>query len=258
MSVARNSSFRYQAIAEALRARIGDGEFPGGRLLPSESDLSTTYDASRVTIRKALEALRDDGLIDSRQGFGWFVAAAPVRQSLGHLGTIEAQLSQSGVIAQRKVLDFGFVAAPKHVASVLGVERVLEVRRLNLADGTPFARVTVWVPEDLAGDLSRSTVERSSFYDLLPVTIGGATQTIGAAAASEDDAALLEIPVGSPVLRCKRITQATDGRIVLLSEFVFPAHTTEFAVDLPHAEASMAPSGLRLVPEPTAVFQATH
>jgi GntR family transcriptional regulator len=246
--MARASSFRYQEIASALRSRISEGEFPGGRLLPSESDLSTQYDASRVTIRKALEALREDDLIDSRQGFGWFVAADPVRQTLGRLGTLEAQLADSGVTAKRRVLDFGFVKAPRHVAEVLGSARVLEVRRLNLADGIPFARVTVWVPDDLAGELSRANVERTSFYELLPVEVGGAVQTIAAAAATEGDATLLEIPVGSPVLRCQRITSSVDDRAVLFSEFVFPAHTTEFVVDLPHAEASMAPSGLRLVP----------
>ena len=72
-------------------------------------------------------------------------------------------------------------------------------------------------------------------------------QTIGAAAASDEDAVLLEIPPGSPVLRCTRLTHATDGRAVLYSEFVFPAHRTEFVVDLPQAEPSMAPTGLRLV-----------
>jgi GntR family transcriptional regulator len=246
--VARASSFRYQEIAVALRDRIAEGEFPGGRLLPSESELSATYDASRVTVRKALEALRDEGLIDSRQGFGWFVAADPVRQTLGRLGTIESQLAESGAVAQRKVIDFGFVKAPRQVAAVLGTQRVLEVRRVNLADGVPFARVTVWVPEDLAGELSHTNVERSSFYDLLPVDVGGAVQTIGAAAASQSDADLLEIPVGSPVLRCQRVTHSVDERVVLVSEFVFPAHTTEFVVELPHAASSMAPSGIRLKP----------
>ena len=175
--------------------------------------------------------------------------AAPLagQDVLARLGTIEAQLSASGVEPQRKVLDFGFIRAPKHVRAHLDAETVLQIRRLNLADGAPFARVTVWVPEDLAGELSRAVVERSTLYDNLPVEVGGATQTIGAAAASESDAQLLEIPVGSPVLRCERLTHAVDGRPVLYSEFVFPAHRTEFVVDLPHAEASIAPTGLRLV-----------
>ncbi len=243
----REAGFRYQTIADALRLRIVAGEIAAGRLLPSEADLSSEHRVSRVTVRKALEALREEGLIDSRQGFGWFVATDPLRQTLGRLGTIEAQLSESGVTPQRRVLSFGFVDAPKRVAELLGVHTVLQVVRLNLADGEPFARVTVWVPEDLAAELSRAVVERSSFYESLPVSVGGATQTIGAAAISDDDAKLLEVPVGSPVLRCQRVTHSVDGRAVLVSEFVFPAHRTEFVVDLPHAEASIAPTGLRLV-----------
>ncbi len=238
---------RYRKIAEDLRRRVSEGEFASGRLLASEAELSETYGVSRVTIRKALEELRRDGLVDSRQGYGWFVAADPVRQALGRLGTIEAQLAESGVATERKVLDFGFVPAPRRAREVLGVDTVLRVRRLNLADGEPFARVTVWVPESLAAELSRADVERSSFYELLPVRLGGATQTIGAAAASDADAKLLEVPPRSPVLRCERVAYADDGRPVLLSVFVFPALRTEFVVDLPTPDASIGPSGLRLV-----------
>jgi GntR family transcriptional regulator len=88
---------RYRAIADELRRRVEAGEFAAGRTLPSESELSAAYEASRVTIRKALELLRDEGLVDARQGFGWFAAVDPLRQSLGRLGTIEAQLADSGV-----------------------------------------------------------------------------------------------------------------------------------------------------------------
>jgi GntR family transcriptional regulator len=245
--MAREAAFRYQTIADALRERIANGEFPGGRVLPSESELSAAHDVSRVTVRKALEALRDEGLVDSRQGFGWFVATNPLRQSLGRLGTIEAQLADSGVEARRHILGFGFVKASKLVAAKLNATRVLEVVRLNLADGQPFARVTVWVPDDLAGELSHTVAEKMSFYESLPVHVGGATQTIGAEVISDADAALLHVPPGSPVLRCHRLTLSADDRPVLFSEFIFPAHLTEFVVDLPHADASIAPTGLRLV-----------
>ena len=124
----------------------------------------------------------------------------------------------------------------------------MRVRRLNLADGEPFAVVTVWVPEALGAKLSRDEVERSPIYELLPVKLGGATQTIGAAAAVARDAALLEVPEGSPLLRCERITYDMRRRPVLLSEHLFPALRTEFVVDLPaEAAESFAPAGLRLV-----------
>ncbi len=234
-------------IADELRGRVESGELGAGRLLPSESELSRAYAVSRVTVRKALELLREEGLIDARQGFGWFVAADPVRQVLGRLGTIEDQLGELGLSSERRVVGFRFVSPPPRVRQVLGGAAVLEVRRVNLADGQPFARVTVWCPEEVGTRLSRAEVERAPFYELVPVPIGGATQTIAAAAADAADAELLAVPVGSPVLRCERVTRDLDDRPLLVSEHVFPAHRTEFVVDLPKFEPSMGPSGLRLV-----------
>jgi GntR family transcriptional regulator len=238
---------RYRQIAEDLRRRIGVGEFVAGRVLPSEAELGGAYAASRVTIRKALDRLREDGLVEPRQGLGWLVAADPLRQSLARLGTIESQLAASGAVSERRVLNFGYVDAPPGVGPVLGAERVLEVRRLNLADAQPFARVTVWCPDHLAKGLSLDDVERAPFYELLDVPLGSATQTIGARACAPADAAVLEIPAGSPVLVCNRVTRDGAGTPVLVSEHVFPAHRTEFVVELSTADRSMAPSGLRLV-----------
>jgi GntR family transcriptional regulator len=238
---------RYQTIADDLRRRVEAGEFAAGRLLPSESELSAAYDASRVTVRKALDRLRTEGLLASRQGFGWFVATDPLRQSLGRLGTLEGQLEIEGVRSERRILDFAYHRATGRIREVFGAGSVLEVRRLNLADGEPFALVTVWCPQELARELSRADVERSPFYELVGVELGGAVQTIGAAAADADEAERLGVPTGAPVLVCERVTSDLAGTPVLLSRFVFPAHLTEFVVELPRAEQSIAPSGLRLV-----------
>jgi GntR family transcriptional regulator len=240
-------TIRYQEIAAELRERLARGELAAGRLLPSESELSGEFAASRVTVRRALELLRDEGLVDARQGFGWFVATSPIRQTLGRLATIEAQMEADGVVPERRILEFAFVPAGARVHEILGTDQVLRVRRLNLADGEPFAVVTVWCPAELGQHLSRRDVERSPFYALLDIPLRGATQTIGADAASDADARLLGIPLGSPVLRCERVTTDTAGRAVLVSEHIFPAHRTEFVVELPNAEPSITPSGLRLV-----------
>lgn len=242
---------RYQQIADALRTRILAGEFAAGRLLPSESGLGSRYDASRVTIRRALEQLRDEGLLASRQGLGWYASGDEVHQSLDELETLEHQLTSSGVEAARRVLDFSFGVAPAPARAALGTDRVLAVRRLNLADGEPFARVTVWCPEALGSALSRDDVEARPFYELLADTAGvhlaGASQTIVAGAASADDAELLGVPTGSPVLICERTTRAADGSSVLFSEHVYPGHRMAFTVDLAPGASSDAPAGLRLV-----------
>jgi DNA-binding GntR family transcriptional regulator len=236
---------RYQEIATELRQLATAG--PAGSLLPSESELSARFGASRVTVRRALELVRDEGLIAARQGFGWFVATEPVRQHLEHLGTIEDQLEGGGRHAERRVTEFAFVTPPERLAVLLGTDQVLRVKRLNLADGEPFAVVTVWCPAELGRALSRQDVEQRPFYELLGVPLRGATQTIGADSAERADAELLHVPVGSPLLKCERVTTDTRGRPVLVSEHLYPAHRTEFVVELPFAEPSTTPAGLRLV-----------
>lgn len=236
---------RYREIADELRRRVNAA--PAASLLPSEAELSAEFGASRVTIRRALDVLRDDGLVAARQGFGWFVAAEPVRQHLGQLGTIEAQLSGRGMANERRVVEFAFAEPPQRVRQLLGVDSVLRVKRVNLADGEPFAVVTVWCPAELGQHLSRVDVEQHPFYELLDITLRGATQTIGADGASADEARLLRVPVGAPLLKCQRVTTDEAGKPVLVSEHLFPAHRTEFVVDLPGAAPSTLPSGLRLV-----------
>ena len=107
--------------------------------------------------------------------------------------------------------------------------------------------MTVWCSEHLGRHLSLDDVEQSTFYELLDVELGGATQTIAAAGATKTDAELLELTPGAPVLSCERVTEDIHGRPVLMSEHVFPAHRTQFVVQLTRADRSMAPSGLRLV-----------
>lgn len=238
---------RYRIIADDLRRRIAEGEYHLGAVLPSEAELSTSYEASRVTVRRALEALRLEGLVESRQGFGWLVAADPVRQDLTRLSTLDGQLGVAGVRSDRRVISFRFRRTPRRVAEHLSGPSVLEVVRLHLADDHPFARVTVWCPEEIGAALSRDDVERSAFLEQLPVRLGGATQTIGADAASDADAQLLDVPKGSPVLVAERVTRDRAGTPVLVSEHVFPAHLTRFVVDLPVDDGLMEPTGLRIV-----------
>lgn len=227
---------RYLELAETLRERIAGG---ARGVLPSEAELGREYGVSRVTVRRALELLRDEGLVTARQGVGWFVAVDPVRQSLGRVTTIEGALEAAGAAATRQVLEFTFETAPPDVAKTLGLPadgEVLRVTRLNLADGEPFAIVTVWVAAALGAHLSRADVERSTFYDLLPlqgVEPGHVVQTITAEAADAETAGPLGVPTGSPLLACRRVTYDRHEDAVIVAEHRYAAHLTALEVDFP-------------------------
>src|SRR5450631_3067045 len=138
----------YLGIARALRDQLGSEGYGPGQVLPSEGSLALTFGVSRVTVRKALERLTAEGLIDSRQGFGWFVVAVPLRQSLDTLITIDAQFEAAGRRPERRLLKFSFTRPEPRARAVLGCNSTLLVSRLNLADDEPIGRNSAWVPQD--------------------------------------------------------------------------------------------------------------
>jgi GntR family transcriptional regulator len=228
---------RYLDLADALRARIAARDVGAGGALAGELDLAREYGTSRVTVRRALDLLRQEGLVTSRRGAGWFAAVDPVRQPLGRVTTVEAALEAAGARPGREILAFGFVDAPPNVADALQIDRgsdVLRVERVNLADDEPFALVTVWVRADVGADVSRADVERSPFYDLLPlrgVELGTVHQTITAELASAATARLLACAPGAPLLLCRRVTLDASGVPTLVSEHRYPADRTTFEIE---------------------------
>jgi len=234
---------RYLHIADELRRRIAAGEIAAGRLLPSESELAADHRASRVTVRKALAELKRDGLVDSRQGFGWYVVSAPLRQSLGDLTTIERQILAAGRTPGRELLRFAFVPTPPALIEILRTDSVLEVRRIDRVDGQPFATATVWVRADLAAGLSPRALEERPLSEQLGVELGGATQTISAVGATTQDAELLQVPTGAPLLRIERTTSEAGGRPVLRSEALYNPLVTELVAQLAPARRDKPPPG---------------
>jgi GntR family transcriptional regulator len=224
-------------LADALRARIAARDLGARGALPGELDLAKEYATSRVTVRRALDLLRREGLVTSRRGAGWFAAVDPLRQPLGRVTTVEAAVEAAGARPGRRVVAFGFVASTAHVADALHIERaaeVLRVERVNLADDEPFAAVTVWVRADIGADVSRADVERTTFYDLLPVRgveLESVHQTITAEIADEPTAALLACAPGDPLLLVRRVTSDVHGAPTLYSEHRYPADRTSFDIE---------------------------
>jgi GntR family transcriptional regulator len=239
---------RYRQIADELRGRVATGEFVEGGLLPSESELAATHGVSRVTVRRALAELKRSGLVDSRQGFGWFVAGTPLRQSLRDLTTIERQILAAGRTPGRELVRFAFVPTPPHLAAVLATDTVLEVGRIDRVDGRPFAAATVWVRSDLAAGLSPRALERAPLSEQLGVELGGAVQTISAVAATAREAGSLGVPRGAPLLRVERTTSDAAGTPVLRSVALYNPLLAELVAHLPPVPEDVAP-GVRLVDE---------
>ena len=244
----RVRTIRYREIADALRERVVAGEFPAGRLLPSEAALSATYEASRVTIRRALEQLRDEGLVDARQGFGWFVAKAPIRQSLGPPG--HAGGSARGVghparpadprlrLRHRGRPDARRCSAPPRCCGCGGSTWPTASRSPSSPSGARPASASTCPAPTWSARRSTSCCRCDWAGPVRPSAPTPPRPTTPACWTSRP---------GPRCCAASGVTRTEDGEPVLVSVHLFPAYRTEFVVDMPRTEPSIAPTGLRLV-----------
>ncbi len=196
-----------------LRDAITNGVHPDGASLPGEQRLSELHAVSRVTVRRALEALASDGLIEKRTGSGSIVRAPRMDQGAiaADLTTLIPQIAQMGRETTARLLSFAYGAAPSGVAAALnltGNQNVQTAVRVRLADGVPFSHLTTYVPEAIARNYSEADLATTPLFRLLErggAQITSATQSVTASLASPDVAEALGLSVGSALLSLTRI-----------------------------------------------------
>ena len=212
---------KYHQIYLVLREQLAEGRFAAG--LPGELKLVQQFGVARVTVRKALERLAAEGLIERKPGRGTTprlapaAAAPPQRAQLN--GLLENIVSM-GLKTRVKVISCETLAASPSVAQQLAlapgtpVQKAVRVR--STAEG-PLSHITTHVPADLARGFGRRELASRPILLLLEdsgVRIGRATQTLSARLADADVAGLLGLPVGSALLTVDRLIFDTDERPV--------------------------------------------
>jgi GntR family transcriptional regulator len=212
----------YRQIEQALRERIGTLH-PGERL-PSDADLCLEFGVSRMTARNAMERLAADGLISREPGRGSFVAKPPAHRRANRLMTFTQEMRRAGHVPSSRVLTREVRPASAVEATTLGIpvrQPVVHLRRLRQADGEPIAlesSVLVGATAEavLSADLSQGslheTLARAGFV------LRRGTGTIEAAAATADDARLLELRAGDPLLVERRVIEDGHGRRIEATE----------------------------------------
>jgi GntR family transcriptional regulator len=228
---------RYLQISDDLRRQIREGVIAAGTLIASEADLALSYGASRVTVRRALGELKAEGLVDSRQGFGWYAVAAPLVQDLRDLTAIERQIRAHGREFRRELTAFEFVPTPPELAGLFDAATVLAITRIDRIDSRPFSVASVWAVADLVASLTAQDLEARPLSEQLGVPLSGATESITAVGASSPDAQVLGVRRSTPLLQVDRVIRDQAGRAVLRSQARYHPLLTEFGVELPPAGA---------------------
>jgi DNA-binding GntR family transcriptional regulator len=219
----------YYQAAQAFEQAIEDGRLPRGSKLDSELDLAEQLGISRHTMRAALKQLVDKGLVIRRRGIGTVVATQPVRRAVA-LTSLYDDLKESGREPSTRVLTFEETACPPEIAEHLGLgptAPVLRFDRLRVAGSDPIALMRNFVPVGLL-EIEREDLERTGLYDLFRqsgISPHVATQRVGARKAGTEEAELLEIELGDPVLTMSRTAYDTSGRPIEYGSHSYPAES---------------------------------
>lgn len=226
-----------------LRDEIAAGLHRVGSSLPGEQRLAQQFGVSRVTIRRALDALAADGMVQRCAGSGTIVrdngAAAGVSVDFT---TLLPQLVDMDRRTTARLLSFSYGAAPQRVVEAMCLPagaRVQTAVRVRLIDEAPFSHLTTYVPAEIAAGYTEADLATTPLFRLLErsgVQVCDARQSVSAALASPDAAEALGVSVGSALLSLRRVVRDAEGRGV---EYLSALYRS----DLFHLEMSMTRVG---------------
>ncbi|OZM78163.1 GntR family transcriptional regulator [Pseudonocardia sp. MH-G8] len=207
----------HRALAAELRQRIRSGQLAVGESLPSEAQLCREFAASRGPVRQALAALRDEGLIGGGQGKRPVVLDAVPAQPFASFLSFTRRAEITGHVPGQRLQEIALRRPDATVAAALGLEPdalAVQLLRLRLLDGRPAALERMTYVEQVGRSLLTADLNAGSIYAFLTtqgVDLHAARHTFDAVAADAVDATLLEVPVGAPLLRERRLTTDSSG-----------------------------------------------
>jgi GntR family transcriptional regulator len=212
----------YYQLENVLREKITSGAFTGGERLPTESELIEQYGVSRITVRQALQALSEEGLIDRRQGCGTFVAERKTRKRkfapLIHLTGSLDELIEMGTDTPVKVLEMNRVQADQHEAELLHLKAgapIYRLKRLRLDNNKPFGLLINYLPEEIGSRLTFAELSSGMLLQTIESKLGyhlaSAHQEIKAELADPYLAQLLGTRVGTALLSIERTVYTDKG-----------------------------------------------
>ncbi|MDQ7909406.1 GntR family transcriptional regulator [Phytohabitans sp. ZYX-F-186] len=225
---------KHVAITNALREECRD--LPAGSRLPSEKDLATRFEVSRMTVRQALDALVTDGRVERVPGLGTFVRRPTVAMGPG-LTSFTEDMRGRGLRPSSRLIALEDMPAPADVADDLGVaaaSRVMRLERLRFADDEPMCLEEGHLPIRFERLLAGADLEGSLHQVLASagVVVTSAHRRVRAAVALSRDAQLLGLPAGAPALEIIDVFFDANGRAVQRAHSRYRADRYEVMSDL--------------------------
>ncbi|BCV22285.1 GntR family transcriptional regulator [Moorella sp. Hama-1] len=242
MAIDRNKPIplHYQ-ITNELRQAIKEGQYRVGDLFPTDKQLMEKYGVSSITVRRAVAALVDEGLLARQPGKGTFVKRETVEETLGKLTGFFEEMKARGYEPSATIIFTGPVEDPAKELQrtpelrVFGDEPLYLIEKVQKMNGQPITYLRSYWPLEYGGRLAAEDLEHHGLYELVEDKLGlvleRAEQTISAGRAGKKEAEHLQVKTGSPLLIMTRVAYAGD-RAVELSLNAYRPDRYKYRVEL--------------------------
>lgn len=214
------NSTKYHQIYLLLKDAIERGQFEPGACLPGELALSNEHQVSRITVRRAMAALAEEGLVQRRAGVGTVVVPrkGEISQITADVSNLLPNFVRMSKESSIRLLEFAYRPASAAVAARLKLaprERVQYSIRVRSMQGDPFSYLVTQVPESVARTYNEAELSTTSLFVLLErggVKLDHATQTISAVLATQEMADALDVSIGAPLIALRRVVFDVHGQ----------------------------------------------
>ncbi|MGH9920189.1 MAG: GntR family transcriptional regulator [Nitrososphaerales archaeon] len=220
----------FQQIADELSQRVTSGAYPPGSKLPSETELVAEFAVTRLTVRRGLAVLANEGLTEPQRGKGVFVREQPAVLTLRNTrfrrsdraagkGALAAEAEAAGLTWSSEVLELAMVDVTGVIADVLGEDRAFVVRRRMIVGGAPTQLADSYIAAGVAVEigLSRGATAPGGIYGLLEQhghLISRYREELRVRSATPEESVALELPLAAPVVLLVRHAIDQGGRVV--------------------------------------------
>jgi GntR family transcriptional regulator len=224
----------YLRLRRALRQQVEDGLLGPGQSLPSERDLAEQLGLSRVTVRKALAGLVENGVLVQRQGAGTFVAERIVKP-LSKMTSFSEDLKARGLNPRSVFLERSVGEVTPDEAMALNLSPgslVVRLHRLRYAGTEPLAVERSAIPQSILRDPDKVMDSLYEALEVLGCRPVRALQRLRAVNLNAAQAKLLQLPVGSAALAVERRSFLEDGRLVEFTSSWYRGDAYDFVAEL--------------------------
>lgn len=232
----RNGIPLYIQLKEKLLEDIKKNYKPND-IIPPEGKLEEQYQVSRITVRKAIEELEKEDVVEKKQGKGTYVKEKTVLYDANMIGSLTQRLLKQKRILTTKSKSFEIIGKEEEhfTKELLSCDTLLCMKRTRLLDGAPFALMTNYFDVNVVPELDKK-FNMESLYSFIKEEYGielhSSDETVEAVAADAFQAEQLEIEVGMPLLSLKRLSFDKEERAIEYSHLLIKADMYKHKIKL--------------------------